>query len=346
MYTIINKTRPAQIHFFLILLALFLLGCEDKDSKQTDVIIYTSLDKVFSQPILEAFEKERGMKVLPVYDSEATKTTGLVNRLIAEKDNPRADVFWNSETGRTIILKKKGILERYISPSAADIPKQFRDPEGYWTGFAARCRILIYNTNLLKEQDLPKSIFELTEPKWENKVALAYPLFGTTATHVAALFTYLGEEKAKEYFEALKATGVLITDGNASARDRVVDGTVPLAFTDTDDALVAMRQGKPVDILWPDKEGMGTLLIPNTVALIKGGPNPEAGKKLIDFLLSRKVEEILAHCDSGQIPLRSDVKRPPHVPILDKIKAMKVDYEKIADLMEPTGRYMQKLFVR
>jgi len=322
------------------------VGCNKDDRAIPDLVVYTSLDKLFSQPILETFEKETGIKVLDVYDSEATKTTGLVNRLIAEKDNPRADVFWNSETGRTIVLRKKGVLEKYISPSSPNIPEQFKDPDGYWTGFAARCRILIYNTDLLKEQDLPKSIFELTEPKWKGKVALAYPLFGTTATHVAALYAHLGEEKAKEYFEALKANGVMITDGNASARDRVVDGTVQIAFTDTDDALVAIKQGKPVDILWPDKDGIGTLLIPNTVALIKGGPNPEAGKKLIDFLLSKEVEEMLAHSDSGQIPLRADVKRPPHVPTLDKIKAMKVDYEKIADLMEPTGKYIQKLFVR
>ena len=333
----------------LLCLGLVLLcgGCKGKaGSKQQEVVVYTSLDKVFSEPVLKAFEQETGIKVLAVYDSEATKTTGLVNRLIAEKDNPRADVFWNSETGRTIVLKQKGLLAKYISLSAVDIPAQFKDPGGYWTGFAARCRILIYNTDLLIEQDLPKSIFELTEPKWKDKVALAYPLFGTTATHVAALYAYLGDEKAKAYFEALEANGVRIVDGNASARDRVADGTVPIAFTDTDEAFVAIQQGRPVDIIWPDKEGIGTLLIPNTVALIKGGPNPEAGKKLIDFLLSPKVEEMLAHSDSGQIPLRPDVKHPSHVPTLDKIKAMEVDYEKTADLMEPTGRYMQKLFVR
>ena len=112
-------------------------GCKGKKPAQ-EVVIYTSLDKVFSQPILEAFEKETGIDVLPVYDSEATKTTGLVNRLIAEKNNPRADVFWNSESGRTIVLKQKGVLAKYVSPSASDIPSQFKDPDGCWTGFAAR----------------------------------------------------------------------------------------------------------------------------------------------------------------------------------------------------------------
>ena len=153
----------------LVVLTLSLAGCKGKKTAQ-QVVIYTSLDKVFSQPILEAFEKQTDIKVLAVYDSEATKTTGLVNRLIAEKANPRADVFWNSETGRTIVLKQKGILAKYVSSSAADIPDQFKDPDGYWTGFAARCRILIYNTNLLKAQELPKSIFELTQAKWKGKV--------------------------------------------------------------------------------------------------------------------------------------------------------------------------------
>jgi iron(III) transport system substrate-binding protein len=329
----------------LAILILSLGGCKGKKPTQ-EVVIYTSLDKVFSQPILEAFEKETGIKVLDVYDSEATKTTGLVNRLIAEKNNPRADVFWNSETGRTIVLKQKGVLAKYVSPSASDIPAQFKDPDGCWTGFAARCRILIYNTDLLKKNDLPKSIFELTGPKWKDKVSFAYPLFGTTATHCAALFAHLGDEKAKQYFEALKANSVKIVDGNASSRDRVVDGTVAIGFTDTDDAYVAINRGSSVDIIWPDKDGIGTLLIPNTVALIKGGPNPDAGKKLIDFLLSPRVEEILAHCESGQIPIRPHIKRPQHVPTLGKIKAMKVDYQRVADLMEPSGRFLQKLFIR
>lgn len=331
--------------FFCFIFIFF--GCDIKsDENQTVVVVYTSLDQVFSEPIIKAFEKNSGNKVKVVYDSEATKTTGLVNRLIVEKDNPQADVFWNSETGRTIVLKKKGVLAQYISPTGVDIPDYFRGSEGYWAGFAARCRILIYNTTLLKQKELPKSILELVERKWRGKVAVAYPLFGTTATHFSALYAHLGKEKAEMFFQALKENDVLITDGNASVRDRVADGTVPIGFTDTDDAFVAIKQGKPVDIIWPDKEGMGTLLIPNTVALIKGGPNPENGKKLIDYLLSPEVEEMLSYSDSSQIPLRPNVKRPTHVPNLVDISAMEVDYEKVAEVMEPVGRYLQTLFIR
>jgi len=327
---------------------LIMLPSCDKGNKATSekIIVYTSLDQVFSEPVLKLFEEKTGIKVKAVYDSEATKTTGLVNRLIAEKNTPRADVFWNSEAGRTIVLKKKGVLDKYISPATTGIPDQFKGAEGYWCGFAARCRVLIYNTNLLKSEDLPKSIFELTNPRWKGKVSLAYPLFGTTATHAAALYVHLGEGKARGYFQGLEDNDIMITDGNASSRDRVADGTVAIGFTDTDDAYVAIKQGRPVDIIWPDTDGMGTLLTPNTVALIKNGPNSENGKKFIDFLLSPEVEELLAHSDSGQIPLRSNIKRPDHVPTLDKIKAMKVNYEEIAEQMEPSGKFLQELFVR
>ena len=137
----------------------------------SEVVVYTSVDQVFSEPILQRFTQQTGIKVKPVYDVEASKTTGLVNRLIAEKDYPRADVFWNSEFARTLLLKNKGVLASYFSPSARDIAARFKDKNGYWAGFGLRLRVLIYNTNLLKPSEVPESIFELTLPQWKGKVA-------------------------------------------------------------------------------------------------------------------------------------------------------------------------------
>ena len=145
-----------------------------------EVVIYTSVDQIFSQPILSEYEELSGVNVKVVFDVEAAKTTGLVNRLIAERNRPKCDVFWNSEIGKTILLRQKDILSSYKSPSAADIPSLFQDQDHFWTGFASRARVLVYNSDLLKESEVPKSIFELTEPQWKGKVAMAYPLFGTT----------------------------------------------------------------------------------------------------------------------------------------------------------------------
>lgn len=127
-----------------------------------EVVIYTSVDQVFSEPVLKAFEKDTGIKVLPVYDIEAAKTTGLVNRLIAEKGAPKADVFWNGEFAQTMLLKEKGILAAYKSPAAEGIPAQYADAEGYWTGFGGRARVILANKNLLSPEQYPK------RPYWEQ----------------------------------------------------------------------------------------------------------------------------------------------------------------------------------
>jgi iron(III) transport system substrate-binding protein len=339
-----EKTMDLRLGWVGLAWLLAVVWCAPAVSEE--VVIYTSVDQVYSQPILDLFEKETGVSIKAVYDVEASKTTGLVNRLIAEKPNPRADVFWNSEVGRTLVLKQKGVVAPYVSPSAADIPDQFKDPEGCWTGFAARARVLVYNKELLPTDALPTSIFDLTEPKWKSKVAMAYPLFGTTATQVAAWYAALGPERTEDYLRALKSNDVVIVDGNATSRDVVVQGEAPLGFTDTDDVNVAIQAGKPVGMIFPDRDGLGTLMIPNTVALVAGAPHPEEAKRLIDYLLSREVESRLAFSESMQIPVREGVEKPAHVPDYHDIRAMDVRYQAIADNLERAARFNRELFRR
>jgi iron(III) transport system substrate-binding protein len=331
---------------FLLATALVLCLAGAPTAPAAEVVVYTSVDQIFAEPILKLYETETGIRVKALYDVEAAKTVGLVNRLIAEKPHPRADVFWNSEIVRTIILKQKGVLAPYRSPRRADLPATFKDPDGYWTGFSARSRILLVNTRLVPERDLPRSILELTEPRWKGKTAIAYPLFGTTATHVAALYEVMGAEKTESYLRALVANQVMTVDGNSVTRDLVVEGTAPVGFTDTDDAQVALARGKPVRIVYPDQEGMGTLLIPNTVALVRGGPHPAEGEKIIDFLLSERVESLLAFGEAAQVPLRAGVEKPAGMPDLSTLTFMKVDYEKVAARMEQAARFCQELFIR
>jgi iron(III) transport system substrate-binding protein len=311
-----------------------------------EVVVYTSVDQVFSEPVLKAFQKKTGIKVKPLFDVEAAKTVGLVNRLIAEKPNPKADVFWNSEVSRTILLTKRESLSPYRSVHWSVFPEIFKDKEGYWTGFSARARVLLHNTNLIKENEVPESIFDLVKSPWKKKVTIAYPLFGTTATHVAALYTALGPEKTEEYLRNLVKNEVVVVDGNSVTRDLVVEGKAAVGFTDTDDAQVAIAKGKPVKMTYPDRKGMGTLLIPNTVALVKKGPNPQAGKKLIDYLLSEEAESALAFGEAAQMPLRKGVKKPSYLPDISEIRAMEVDYSKVAENIEKASKFCQELFIR
>lgn len=334
-------------YFFEILLLIFLtilsFSCK-RNGKE--VIVYIAHDQVYSEPILKEFELKTGIKVKALYDTEAVKTVGLVNRLIAENNNPQCDVFWNNEVIRTIVLKKKGILSPYNSPAASEIPGEFRDSGNCWTGFAARARVIVYNTTLIKKNEIPTSIFDFLDKKWSKKFAISYPIFGTFSSQCAGLFSLLGDEKARGFFKKLKNNNPIVVDGNSVVKDKVAHGEVPAGITDTDDAYGAILDGYPIKMIYPDQSGIGTFLIPNTISLIKGAPHPEEGKKLIDYILSKEVESKLAFSRAAQMPLRHDVKRPENVLDYKSIINMSVDYEKITEKVEISSKFLQELFIR
>jgi len=307
-----------------------------------EVVVYTSEDKIFSEPVLQRFEKKTGINVRAIYDTEETKSTGLFNRLIAEQNNPRADVFWSGDPVRPVLLKIKGITTPYISKAAAKIPGIYKDKEGHWTGFSARARIILYNTDLVDINEKPTSIFDFTKPAWKNQVAIANPLFGTTTIHMAALFAILGNEKAKELLNDLKANGVRIVSSNGEVRRLVSREEVKAGLTDTDDANVAIEEGSPVKIVYPDQSGIGTLIMPNMVCLIKNSPNPENGKKLIDYLLSREVEKILAWSACAQMPLRYNVATPAKVITINAIEGMDINYGDVAVKLNEIGEFLKE----
>lgn len=327
------KHRPFCV---VCLLCVALSGCKREELKITpqEVVVYTSVDDVFARPIAERFERETGIKVRLVPDTEETKSTGLLNRLIAEKKRPRADAFWSGDPVRAAILKAKGVSTPYRSPQGKGLPQHFSDPDGYWTGFSARARVLIYNRNLVASGEEPGSIMDLLDKRFEGKACIANPLFGTTSMHAAALFAVLGETKAKEFFEGFAANGGVILSSNGEVRRRVAAGEFAIGITDTDDANVARLEGKPVGIVYPDQQGMGTLIIPNCAVLIARGPHPETGRRFIDYLLKPETERALAESEAAQMPLRPGVAVPDGAVSVASLQAMPVDYAALAVLLE------------
>ncbi len=293
------------------------------------VTVYVSEDQVFSEPVLNAFEKETGITVNALYDTEESKSTGVMNRLLAERRNPHADVYWANEPIRAEVLKAKGVLAPYNSPAAKGIDPVFKDPQHYWNGFSARLRVLIVNN---RAKAVPHSVFDYADPRFKGRAVIANPLFGTTTSHIAALFTVLGDTKAEAFLDALKANGTAISTGNGESADFVAEGLYDFSLVDSDDAISRLRRGRPVHIVYPDQgeNAPGVFVVPNTVMLIKGAPHPQAAKKLIDYLLDPKTEARLAAADCAQIPLHQGVKMPPELRPVRELKVMRVDYAKIA----------------
>lgn len=317
--------------------AIGMVGCRSSEPGKTanrTVTVYVSTDRIFSEPVLREYERQSGVRVNAVYDTEETKSTGLANRLIAEKPRPLADVFWSNEPVRTLVLKSREVLTPYRSPSAEGIGAALVDPDGYWTGFSARIRVIAYNTKLVKPEEAPQSVFDLADPKWRGQVAMADPRFGSTSFHVAALYALAGDDKMDAFFRRLKVNGVRVVDGNSVVRDMVARGEVKVGLTDTDDVNVGIEDGQSIAMVLPDTVGFGVPVMPNMLSLIANAPHPEEGRKLMDYLLSPDVEQLLAQSEAVQIPLHAGAQGPKNIPAIDTFKPMTLDYARAASRVE------------
>ncbi|MGH7554891.1 MAG: extracellular solute-binding protein [Longimicrobiales bacterium] len=323
--------------FLVAVAAVIAAACQSREPAQSGdrtVTIYVSTDRVFSEPVLREYERRSGVRVNVAYDTEETKSTGLANRLLAERNRPQADVFWSNEPVRTLVLKSRDVLASYRSPGADGIPAALVDPEAYWTGFSARIRVIAYNTKLVSPDEAPRSIFDLADPKWKGQVAMADPRFGSTSFHVAALYAHVGDAKMDDFFRRLRANEVRVVDSNSTVRDLVVRGEVRVGLTDTDDVNVAVENGEPVAMVLPDRDGLGVPVMPNMVSLIANAPHPDEGRRLIDYLLSPDVERQLAESQAVQIPLHAGVPGPKNIPSIDSFRPMTLDYTKAAARVE------------
>jgi len=264
------------------------------------LVVYCAHDALFSESILNKFQQETGIPLVVKYDTEATKSLGLIELILREQAQPHCEVFWNNELLGMMDLKEKGLLEAYKGSGYQRIPSNFKDSEGYWSGFAARLRVVIVNTQQYKGSldSIPSSFVGNL-----SQVAIANPLYGTTLTHFCVLAKQWGLDRLKQWRQDTKNRGLKVVRGNAAVRDHVAKGSCTLGWTDTDDYFQAVDNKKPVTMTpWENDQGQ-VVFIPNTVALIKGVRHRKEAQQLIDYLLSAETEIALANSSSRQIPL-------------------------------------------
>ena len=299
---------------------LFLCSIAACDRPRDEVVLYTSCDDYLLREIIPAFEKETGITVKLAGDTEATKTTGLIQRLIAEKDHPRADVWWSNEPFGTMKLADEGLLEPFKPRALADFggtwPKGYAAVDGMWYGFALRTRVIVYNTTRVKPDEAPRHLRDLADAEWKGRIGMARPQFGTTRGHMAAIVAACGEPAFREWLGKLKANDVRLYDGNSAVVRAVAQGEVDVGLTDTDDVVVGQREKWPVAMVieprmtaanYNSDPGLcyvGACPIPNTVGVLKDAPHPGAAKRLADYLLSAQVERTLALSESRNTPIR------------------------------------------
>jgi iron(III) transport system substrate-binding protein len=339
----------------LPVLGLFLLlmaGCGDGP----DLVLYCGVDQDQSQGMVELFEQASGLKVAFHGESEAMRSVGLPQRLLMEKERPHADVYWSNEIMHMVNLVRSGVTDPLPKGVAEQFPAAWRDPKGHYIAFGARARVFLVNTELLpNEADHPKSLEDLLDPKYARMglaTCMAEPLTGTTYTHIVALLTE-GEEGTKAFLQAVAAARhdgrMKVVSSNGRVMRAVKDSSEKVAFglTDSDDAWIAIQQGKPVKVVYPDQHRKGSFLIPNTAALVRGRRHPKQAERLIRWLASEDTEAELARSRSAQMPLRDDVPIPEdgHVkrPGQD-IKVAPVDWAQVGANVDRWRDWLTALF--
>jgi iron(III) transport system substrate-binding protein len=286
---------------------------------ETEVVAYCAQDQEYAEPIFRDFERETGIRVRPVFDSEAVKTVALANRLLLERDHPQCDVFWGNEELRTRRLADQGV---------------FRQTNG-WIAFGYRSRRMVINTNKLTLASAPRSLLELTNATWRGKVALAYPQFGTTSAHFHALRQLWGEAAWEAWCRALAANKPLVVDGNSVVVKSVGAGEAWLGLTDSDDIAAGQREGLPVAALPMSGE---TLLIPNTLAVTRGAPHPLAAQQLVEYLSQPKIIERLVAANALE---GADVQK-----MSSPTRPLRVDWPALLRDLDSTNAKLNAAFLR
>lgn len=296
--------------WLLCLLAVGLVSCRKPESQS--VVIYTSQDQQFAEPILNEFTKQTGIKVSAVYDSEAVKTVGLANRLLAEAGHPQCDVWWSNEALRTRQLASRGALDTNTLVE-----------------FGFRSRRMVVNTNKLSLDSAPKSLDELTNATWRGKVALAYPMFGTTSAQFIALRGRWGAGRWERWCRALAANRPFLVDGNSVVVKLVGRGEALIGLTDFDDIAAGQREGMPLAALPLNSD---LVLIPNSVAVTQGAPHSEPARRLATYLTSEAVLARLMAASALEGNSAAAVSR--------------TDWAALLDDLEPAAAAMGGIFLR
>ena len=277
----------------------------DAAKKEGHVTWYTTqiVDQL-ARPAAEAFEKKYGIHV----DYVRADPIDIVLRITTEAKagHVQADVF--DGTATTPGLKKGGLVLKWLPDSAARLPAQYVDRDGYWVATNLYVLTPGYNTSLIPKGTEPRTYQDLLDPKWKGKMAWSRsPVTSGGPGVVGLLLADMGEDKGMAYLRELAKQGIIGVDATArQVLDQVIAGEFPLALgIFNHHAVISAAKGAPVDWI-PMEPAMGVLSV---ISVTKDGPHPNAGKLLVDYLVSSEGQAFFR--DADYLPV--DPAVPPRV---------------------------------
>ena len=332
----------------LTALLLFSIGCSSTTSTPQDnntvsgkLVVYSGRSETLIKPVLDAFSAEYpDVEVL----LKAGNNSELANALIEEANNPQADLFITTELFTVQSLASQGLFDSYKPVGAEQLSADLIGSGNFWTGLTRRARVIMYNTDLVSAEEAPKSILDLTDPKWSGQIAAAGSTNGGMQAQVAAMQTLLGEEATEKWLLGLIANKVTFFGGHTDVRKAVGAGEFKIGLVNHYYYHLQQAEGSPVGIIYPDQDENGIGLITNATAgaLVKGGANPTAAKAFLDFLISQKGQQLFAEANY-EYPALPTVALRAGVEPLDKLRLADFDVAKATSNFEATFDLLEKV---
>ena len=306
-----------------------------------ELVIYSGRTEPLLQPVIDAFKaKYPNVNVL----LKAGSNSELANALLEEQANPQADVFITTELFTVQSLAQQGIFQSYKPVGADQLPAEFLGADNLWTGLTRRARVIIYNADLVSQEELPTSIFDLTDPKWKGQIAAAGSTNGSMQAQIAAMRQLIGEEETEAWLNGLLANEVTFFGGHTDVRKAVGAGEFKLGLVNHYYYYLQKAEGSNVGIIFPDQpEGqIGLITNATAAAVVNGAPHLSAAQAFLDFLVSAEGQKLFAE-QNYEYPLLSGVALHSDVQPLDGFRLADVDVVKASQDFEATFDLMEKV---
>jgi iron(III) transport system substrate-binding protein len=306
---------------------------------QGKLVLYTTRTESLIKPVIDAYQKANpGVEVVLLTGSSGE----LSAKLLEEKANPQADVFINTDVISMSSLASQGVFEPNDSTAVELVPEEYRAEDATWLALTLRARVIMYNTNLVKPDEAPRSMFDLTDPKWKGQIGSADSTNGSMQGQIVAMRELVGDERTAEFIRGLVANETRFFGGHTDVRKAVGAGELKLGLVNHYYYQLSKAEGAPVGVVYPDQgEGeMGVLVNSTNAGLVRGGPNLPAAQSFVDFLLTREGQKIFADLNY-EYPVREGVALAEGVQPLDEYRLAEIDLKTLFAELEPSKALME-----
>jgi iron(III) transport system substrate-binding protein len=304
-----------------------------------EVVLYTTRSEALIKPVIDAFQSANpGIEVVLLTGQNAQ----LAAKMLEERANPQADIFINTDTVSMASLASQGLFEANSSESVKSVPDQYRADDGSWVALTLRARVIMYNTNLVQAGDLPKSMFDLIDPKWKGQVGSADSTNGSLQGQIVAMRHLLGDTRTEEFVRGLVANDTKFFGGHTDVRKAVGAGELKLGLVNHYYYQLSKAEGAPVGVVYPDQEtGQPGVFVNSTNAgILKDAPNPAGAQAFLDYLLTPEGQKVFAELNY-EYPIIEGVALAEGVQPLDSFRLADVQLRTLGAEIQPATELMQ-----